>query len=60
MSSMMRAPELTTISNSPVEILQVYSRVALIDEITYDYIVTKREEPLSIEVSVIGAPDVYF
>ncbi|PGH19536.1 hypothetical protein AJ80_03871 [Polytolypa hystricis UAMH7299] len=48
MSPMMRAPELTII---------IYSQVfAMVGEITYESIVTKREEPLPIAVSVIGAP----
>jgi hypothetical protein len=44
----------------PVEVLQVYSQVALVGEITYESIVTKREEPLPIGASVIGAPGICF
>lgn len=42
----------------PNEVLQVYSQVALVGEITYNSVVTRREEPVPIGVSVIGAPGV--
>lgn len=42
----------------PDEVSQVYSQVLLVGEITYNSVVTRREEPLPIGVSVIGAPGV--
>jgi hypothetical protein len=44
----------------PVEILRVYSQCALVGEITYESTVTKRNEPLPIGASVIGAPGMCF
>lgn len=41
------------------EVLQVCSQIALVGEIPYDSIVTKMEV-LSIAVSVIGSPGMYF
>lgn len=57
----MRAPEFTTIGTfSPRKSCQAYSQAALVGEIMYDSIVTEREEPLPVGVSVIGAPGTGF
>ena len=60
MAPIMRAPELTAPGSSPSSFLEVYLPVALVGEISYDSIVTKRAEPLPIAVSVIGAPGMRF
>jgi len=57
MSPMMRAPELTAIGSVYLlKCAKAANMFSLVGEITYDSIVTKREEPFPIGVSVIGAP----
>ncbi len=57
MSPMMRAPELTAIGwVQLINCTKAANMLLLVGEITYHSIVTKREEPFPIGVSVIGAP----
>lgn len=60
MSPIMRAPELTAIGFVYlINCAKAANMSLLVGEITYDSIVTKREEPFPIGVSVIGAPGLY-
>lgn len=56
MAPMMRAPELTAISSSLLPGYGDRLTSVIVGEIEYDSIVTKRTEPFSIGVSVIGEP----